>query len=158
MDPNSGTVVTCWMQQVTTRVGAVTCWIQQPVSHKQVVGFSCAFDSEVDHSLPSNICQIQATPLATPLATPPPSNRFRASRHINPLAKGLAKAREPLKSQKKYFVDRFFQNFPNASECIRKHPGASEHIQMHPNRSRQVPASPTPSTNLQKLAETLKTL
>ena len=37
-----------WIQQVTTRVGAVTCWIQQPVSPKQVVGFSCAFNSEVD--------------------------------------------------------------------------------------------------------------
>ena len=38
----------CWIQQVTTRVGAVTCWIQQPVSPKQVVGFSCLFNSEVD--------------------------------------------------------------------------------------------------------------
>ena len=38
----------CWIQQVTTRVGAVTCWIQQPVSPKQVVGFSCVFNSEVD--------------------------------------------------------------------------------------------------------------
>ena len=38
----------CWIQQVTTRVGAVTCWIQQSVSPKQVVGFSCVFNSEVD--------------------------------------------------------------------------------------------------------------
>ena len=30
------------------RVGAVTCWIQQSVSPKQVVGFSCLFNSEVD--------------------------------------------------------------------------------------------------------------
>ena len=37
-----------WIQQVTTRVGAVTCWIQQPVSPKQVVGFTCVFNSEVD--------------------------------------------------------------------------------------------------------------
>ena len=40
--------VECWIQQVTTRVGAVTCWIQQSVSLKQVVGFSCLFNSEVD--------------------------------------------------------------------------------------------------------------
>ena len=39
--------VTCWIQQVTTRVGAVTCWIQQPVSPKQVVGFSCVFNKEI---------------------------------------------------------------------------------------------------------------
>ena len=38
----------CWIQQVTTRVGAVTCWIQQSVSSKQVVGFSCLCNSEVD--------------------------------------------------------------------------------------------------------------
>ena len=37
-----------WMKQVTTRVGAVTCWIQQPVPPKQVVGFTCVFNSEVD--------------------------------------------------------------------------------------------------------------
>ena len=37
-----------WIQQVTTRVGAVTCWIQRAVSPKQVVGFTCVFDSEVD--------------------------------------------------------------------------------------------------------------
>ncbi len=37
-----------WIQQVTTRVGAVTCWIQQPVSPKQVVRFTCVFNSEVD--------------------------------------------------------------------------------------------------------------
>ena len=39
--------VGCWIQQVTTRVGAVTCWIQPPVSPKQVVGFSCLFNSEL---------------------------------------------------------------------------------------------------------------
>ena len=38
----------CWIQQVTTRVGAVTCWIQQPVSPKQVVGFTCVLNSEID--------------------------------------------------------------------------------------------------------------
>ena len=38
----------CWIQQVTTRVGAVTCWIQQSVSPKQVVGFTCVFNSEND--------------------------------------------------------------------------------------------------------------
>ena len=43
--------VGCWIQQVTTRVGAVTCWIQQPVSPKQVVGFSCVLNSEVDRSI-----------------------------------------------------------------------------------------------------------
>ena len=37
-----------WIQQVTTRVGAVTCWIQQSVSTKQVVGFSFVFISEID--------------------------------------------------------------------------------------------------------------
>ena len=37
-----------WIQQVTTRVGAVTCWIQQSVSPKQVVGFTCVFNSEID--------------------------------------------------------------------------------------------------------------
>ena len=40
--------VGCWIQQVTTRIGAVICWIQQPVSPKQVVGFSCLLNSEVD--------------------------------------------------------------------------------------------------------------
>ena len=38
----------CWIRQVTTRVGAVTCWIQQSVSPKQVVGFTCVFNSEID--------------------------------------------------------------------------------------------------------------
>ena len=40
--------VTCWIQQVTAIVGVVTCWIQQPVYFKYVVGFSNAFNSEVD--------------------------------------------------------------------------------------------------------------
>ena len=40
--------VDCWIQQVTTRVGGVTCWIQQSVSPKQVVGFSCLFNFDVD--------------------------------------------------------------------------------------------------------------
>ena len=40
--------VTCWIQQVTAIVGAVTCWIQQPVYFKYAVGFSSAFNSEVD--------------------------------------------------------------------------------------------------------------
>ena len=44
-------VVTCWIQQVTTRVGAVTCWIQQPVSPKQVVESTCLFNPEVDQSI-----------------------------------------------------------------------------------------------------------
>ena len=39
--------VDCWIQQVTTRVGAVTYWIQQSLSPKQVVGFSCLFNSEL---------------------------------------------------------------------------------------------------------------
>ena len=39
--------VDCWIQQVTTRVGAVTCLIQQSVSPKQVVGFSCLFNAEL---------------------------------------------------------------------------------------------------------------
>ena len=39
--------VDCWIQQVTTRVGAVTCWIQQSALPKQVVGFSCLLNSEV---------------------------------------------------------------------------------------------------------------
>ena len=38
----------CCIQQVTTRVGAVTCWIQQSVSPKQLVGFTCVFNSEID--------------------------------------------------------------------------------------------------------------
>ena len=38
-----------WIQQVTTRVGAVTYWIQQSVSPKQVVEFTCVFNSEIDH-------------------------------------------------------------------------------------------------------------
>ena len=41
----------CWIQQVTTRVGAVTCLIQQSVSPKQVVGFTCAFNSAIDQLL-----------------------------------------------------------------------------------------------------------
>ena len=40
--------VTCWIQQVTAIVGAVTVWIQQSVYFKYVVGFSNAFNSEVD--------------------------------------------------------------------------------------------------------------
>ena len=43
--------VGCWIQQVTTRIGTVTCWIQQPVSPKQVVGFTCVVNSEVDQSI-----------------------------------------------------------------------------------------------------------
>ena len=39
--------VDCWIQEGTTRVGAVTCWIQQSVSPKQVVGFSCLLNKEV---------------------------------------------------------------------------------------------------------------
>ena len=38
----------CWIQQVTTRVGAVSCWIQPSVSPKQVVGCTCVFNSELD--------------------------------------------------------------------------------------------------------------
>ena len=37
----------CWIQQVTTRVGAVTCWIQQSASPKQLVGFICVSNSEI---------------------------------------------------------------------------------------------------------------
>ena len=40
--------VGCWIQQVATRVGAVTYWIQQPLTPKQVAGFSCVFNCEVD--------------------------------------------------------------------------------------------------------------
>ena len=40
--------VGCWIQQVTTRVGAVTCWMQQTVPPKQVIRFTCVFHSEVD--------------------------------------------------------------------------------------------------------------
>ena len=47
--------VDCWIQQVTTRVGAVTCWIQQSVSPKQVVGFSCLFNSEVDQLISKSL-------------------------------------------------------------------------------------------------------
>ena len=36
--------VDCWIQQVTTRVGAVISWIQQSVSLKQGVVFSCLFN------------------------------------------------------------------------------------------------------------------
>ena len=32
----------------TTCLGDTDCWIQQSVSPKQVVGFSCLFNSEVD--------------------------------------------------------------------------------------------------------------
>ena len=46
-----------WIQQVTTRVGAVTCWIQQSVSPKQVVGFTCVFNSEIDQLIrKSSVC------------------------------------------------------------------------------------------------------
>ena len=47
--------VGCWIQQVTTRVGAVTCWIQQSVSPKQVVGFTCVFNSEIDQIKKSSV-------------------------------------------------------------------------------------------------------
>ena len=46
-----------WIQQVTTSVGAVTCWIQQPVSSKQVAGFTCVFNSEVDQLIRKLIVQ-----------------------------------------------------------------------------------------------------
>ena len=52
--------VDCWIQQVTTRVGAVTCWIQQSVSPKQVVGFSCLFNSEVDQLISKVIVMLTA--------------------------------------------------------------------------------------------------
>ena len=51
--------VGCWIQQVTTRVGAVTCWIQQPVSPKQVVEFSCLFNSEVGQLMSKCRVQVQ---------------------------------------------------------------------------------------------------
>ena len=76
---------------------------------------------------------------------PLPLMDFRALRQINALAKGPAEAQERLRLRKINFFDRFFQNFPNASECIRTHPGASERIRTHPNRSTQVPASPKTS-------------
>ena len=47
--------VGCWIQQVTATVGAVTCWIQQPVYFKYVVGFSNAFNSEVDELISKSI-------------------------------------------------------------------------------------------------------
>ena len=48
MQEDSKMHVGCWIQQITTRIGAVTCWIQQPVPPKQVVGFTFVFNSEVD--------------------------------------------------------------------------------------------------------------
>ena len=45
----------CWIQQVTARVGAVSCWIQQFVLPKQVVGFTCVFNSEVDQLMRKSI-------------------------------------------------------------------------------------------------------
>ena len=51
--------VDCWIQQVTTRVGAVTCWTQQPVSPKQVVGFTCVFNSEVDKLIRKFIVRVK---------------------------------------------------------------------------------------------------
>ena len=38
----------CWIQQVIAPTLVVTRWIQQPMSPKQVVGFTCVFNSEVD--------------------------------------------------------------------------------------------------------------
>ena len=49
-----------WIQQVTTRVGAGTCWIQQPVSPKQVVGFNCVFNSEVDQRIRKSLVLIES--------------------------------------------------------------------------------------------------
>ena len=61
--------VDCWIQQVTTRVGAVTCWIQQSVSPKQVVGFSCLFNSEVDQLINKVIvCILVRSAVSTPAA------------------------------------------------------------------------------------------
>ena len=54
------------IQQVTTRVGAVTCWIQQPVSPKQVVGFSCVFNSEVDQLIRKSLILNPESPLWLP--------------------------------------------------------------------------------------------
>ena len=61
----------CWIQQVTSRVGAVTCWIQQSVPPKQVVGFSCLFNSEVDQLTTSlsfwlTICATKRPDVRTP--------------------------------------------------------------------------------------------
>ena len=52
--------VDCWIQQVTTNVGAVTCRIQQSVSPKQVVGFSCLFNFEVDQLISKVIIPFDA--------------------------------------------------------------------------------------------------
>ena len=53
-----------------------------------------------------------------------------------------------------HFSDQNFQNFPNASQCIRTHPDASECIRTHPNRSEQVRTSPKPSKNVRTLRTT----
>ena len=58
--------VDCWIQQVTTRVGAVTCWIQQSVSPKQVVGFSCLFNSEVDQLISKVIVSVKKVKIMRP--------------------------------------------------------------------------------------------
>ena len=48
----------CWIQQFTTPTLVVTCWIQQSVSPKQVVGFTCVFNSEVDQLIRKFIIHI----------------------------------------------------------------------------------------------------
>ena len=55
----------CWIQQVTTRVGAVTCWIQQSVSPKQVVGFTCVFNSAIDQLMRKFKVPVSSIVLAT---------------------------------------------------------------------------------------------
>ena len=54
----------CWIQQVTTRVGAVTCWIQQSVSPKQLVGFTCVFNYEIDQLIRKALVLVRNSELA----------------------------------------------------------------------------------------------
>ena len=46
----------------TTCLGDTDCWIQQSVSPKQVVGFSCPFNSEVDQLISKVIVQKMKSP------------------------------------------------------------------------------------------------
>ena len=91
-------------------------------------------------------------PGVTPGNTPPP-NGFQGLATDKCSGEGAGGGPGAPKIVKNCFFGRFFQNFPNASDCIRTHPGASQRIRTHPNRCRQVPASPKTSKKLKKLAK-----
>ena len=61
----------CWIQQVTTNTLVVTCWNQQSVSPKQVVEFTCVFNSEIDQLIHKFTVPGTSTPQSRPAKSKP---------------------------------------------------------------------------------------